>query len=63
MTEITILRQKLIGLTLEEARHIYSNIRVTKKDGIPSVVTRDLRFERLNVEIDVSKIVKVTNFG
>jgi hypothetical protein len=53
----------VIGLSLEEAKKIYGSIRVVKEDGIPKVVTMDLKMTRMNVEVIDGKIVSIVKFG
>lgn len=64
MTQQTEFNQnQLIGLTIEEAREIYENIRIVKINGNPLVCTMDYNTKRLNVEVVDRKISKIQGFG
>ena len=50
----------LIGKTLAEVSVILADeygFRVVKRDGIPQVATRDVREDRLNLELEDGKVV------
>lgn len=55
----------LVGKTVEEAakQEPAYTIRVIKRDGEPTVVTRDMNLFRINVEIENGIISKVVGFG
>jgi hypothetical protein len=55
--------EKVIGLTLDEAKKIWDDIRVVEVDGHKKIVTRDYVLMRMNVGIRNGKIVKFFNFG
>lgn len=57
----------LVGMTVEDATTslapLGKTLRVTKKDGIGLVVTMDLRFKRVNVEVEGGVVTKFTGNG
>ena len=58
---------KLIGLDVNDAKEFLAVddwvLRVVKRDGQVSVVTRDYRTDRVNVEVEAGVIVKVKSIG
>lgn len=57
--------ENLIGLTLEEARFQLSvkrvNNRVVRIDGKSMVITDDLNFDRVNLEIENNIVIRIYN--
>lgn len=61
--QLPALRERLIGLTPEEARQIYPTLRVTCIDGNYPPVTSDFCTKRLNVSIVHGRIVSLDGFS
>lgn len=55
--------EKVIGLTMDEAKKLWDDIRAIEIDGIPTVTTREYVLMRMNVKVRDGKIVKFVNFG
>lgn len=57
-----IILESLIGKSLEQARELSGfngfTIRVTREDSTNYMVTMDMRFDRINVQIDNGLITK-----
>lgn len=64
MENMNINTEVLIDKTLEEATNIITNngyrLRIVKKDGVPFVITRDYRLDRINLELENDKVVKTS---
>lgn len=56
-------RQSLIGLTVDQARRYYNNIRVVIADGNHLPVTQDYRPDRINVETRNGIIIRIVSRG
>jgi hypothetical protein len=60
--ETDILIKSIIGKTLNEAKELASfngySTRVTREDSINYVVTMDLRFDRINLQLDNGVVTK-----
>lgn len=61
-----LLLQSLIGKPLNEAKKLASfngySIRITREDNNNFPLTADMRFDRINIEIDNGMVTKC-NFG
>ena len=59
------LREKLLGLTIEEAKKEMDGyiFRVRKEDGVVYMGTADVKMNRINVEINNKLIVEVYGIG
>jgi hypothetical protein len=55
--------QKVVGLTLEEAKKLWDDIRVIEEDETRYFGTTNFRPMRMNVIIKNGKITSVFNFG
>lgn len=62
VTEEKELLSNIVGMTEETGRglcEVYGYAtRVTRKDGNPYIITHDLRFDRINLQIENGLIVK-----
>lgn len=61
--EKNFVLEKVIGLTIEEAREYWDDIRIVMRDNESYIGTCDLDFMRLNVSIVNDKIISVQGFG
>lgn len=59
------LREKLLGLTVEQAKKEMDGyiIRVRKEDGVAYMGTADVKLNRINVEVNNKLIVEVYGIG
>lgn len=55
--------EKIIGLTIGEARQHHKNIRIVEENGAKLAVTSEYRPERINVAIKNGKIFKIVGAG
>lgn len=55
--------EKIIGLTIDEAKKLWDDIRVIEIDGNQTVITRNYVLMRMNVKVRDGKIVEFVNFG
>ena len=53
---------RIIGLTLQQARSIYPNVREVIRNGQPLVITQEYNPNRINVETKNGKIIRFTWF-
>jgi len=61
-TKISAVSNQMIGKTMSEAKQIYEKIRVIKEDGIPCFITFEVRSDRINVEVNQGKIIRIDGF-
>lgn len=54
---------KIVGMSVAQARKYHNNIRIVKADGENTVSDCAFRPTRLNVEVAKGKIVKVISWG
>ncbi len=59
------LREKLIGLTVEDAKKVVEGyvIRISREDGVAYMGTADVKLNRINVEVNNKIIVEILGIG